>query len=219
MHESRTPVGIMEHHHKMVLETGADHARRHIFLSGDIDVTTSHEFAVAMSIMDSVPGDITVNLTSFGGSIEDGFAIYDRIKLAKNRVVVVGYGPVMSMGSIILQAGDLRLLAPSARFLIHDGSIGAGMTTIKFIELGKEMQATLDRMIAVFVERTGMKADAVKKLMDMETYMSPAEAQKMGFCDGVVTAMKSFDESTPEARARLKVKRKPRKLKKKARRQ
>lgn len=204
MSKSQTPVGVMESHHKAVLETGADHARRHLFLFGGVDDDLAYRFSAGLSVMDAIDGDITVNLSSYGGYIEDGFAIYDRIKLARNRIVIVGYGPIMSMGSIIMQAGDLRLLAPQSRFLLHDGSAGYEATSNKFVAMGKEVEQTVGRLAQIYVERTGMKPDAIRKLMDAETYLSPAEAVSMGFADGIAMPNKLTPPPIPKKKKRSK---------------
>ena len=67
---------------------------------------------------------IKIILNSQGGSWFDGLAIYDAIKASPCHVSIEVMGSAMSMGSIILQAADERILHPSATIMIHDGYSG-----------------------------------------------------------------------------------------------
>ena len=66
---------------------------------------------------------IVVHMHMPGGVWGDCMGIYDNIKLSKSKIIIVGYGSVESASSVILQAGDLRILAPNTNVLIHYGSI------------------------------------------------------------------------------------------------
>lgn len=72
-------------------------------------------------------GDSPINIimNNPGGNWFHGLAIYDCIKLCKNSTINIKvFGHAMSMGSIILQAGDNRILAPHSRFMLHYGETG-----------------------------------------------------------------------------------------------
>jgi len=77
-----------------------------------------------MELLESINDTpITVIISTLGGYEYPGMAIYDRIKDSKCHITIRGYGAVMSMGSIILQAADERQLSPNATIMIHDGDI------------------------------------------------------------------------------------------------
>lgn len=69
---------------------------------------------------------ITIILNTVGGSVCDGMAIYDRIKASECEVTIKVYGQASSMGSIILQAADHRVLSPHALVMYHVGNTGVG---------------------------------------------------------------------------------------------
>lgn len=178
------PVSVVEQHHKLMLELGVDHARRHLYLFGEVDDELSYRVAMGIAVLDAIEGDITVNISSYGGSVEDGLAIYDTLRLAKNRVLTVGYGPVMSMGSILLQAGQTRFMAPNARMLIHDGAWGTYESMLKPKSIGKEAGDTVERMIQILAERAkNLEPATIKRMMAEETFLSAEEAVKFGFAD------------------------------------
>lgn len=83
---------------------------------------------------------ITIILNNPGGSEYHGMAIYDAIKSCRNQVIIKVFGYAASMGSLILQAGDKRMMAPNSRFMIHYGTWGTydhPKTVYKNVEEGK----------------------------------------------------------------------------------
>lgn len=67
---------------------------------------------------------INVIMNNIGGEVYHGMAIYDAISNCKNHVTIRVYGHAMSMGSIILQAADQRIMTRHSRIMIHYGSFG-----------------------------------------------------------------------------------------------
>lgn len=178
-----------------ILSTTADHAARRIYLFGEIDEGAAYRFMVALQVMDSTPGEIVVFMNTPGGSIENGYAIFDAIRFTQNPVTVVGFGGVMSMGAIIMQAADLRLMAPKARFMVHTGNAGfdGEVDSDKLISIGEEMAGIRDRFIEILAERSGQAVKKVREWVLKETYLSAEEAFAHGFVDGIVV----MPEKTP----------------------
>jgi len=67
---------------------------------------------------------ITIMMNNPGGDWYHGMAIYDAITSSTCPVTIRVYGQAMSMGSIILQAADYRVMMPNSRFMIHYGYSG-----------------------------------------------------------------------------------------------
>lgn len=172
-----------------ILSTTTDYANRRIYLFGDIDDGAAYRVTIALSVLDSSPGPITILMNSPGGNVESGWAIFDSIQLAKNPVTIVGMGAVMSMAAIIMQAADLRIMMPRARFMIHTGHFGAdgAIDSDKLIAMGEEVNSMRERFIDILQERTGLPLAKVRELLIKESYFSAAEALRHGFIDGVAT--------------------------------
>ena len=75
---------------------------------------------------------IKIALNNPGGYVTDGYAIYDKIISSKSKIDIYVYGKAMSMGSIILQAGNKRILSPNTYILIHDGTMGINSNAKNF---------------------------------------------------------------------------------------
>lgn len=172
-----------------VLSTGADAWARKIYLFGEIEEAMAHRFIVSFEVMDQSPGDIVVVLSSGGGSEPAGYAIYDCIKMSKNHVTIVGMGAVQSIAALIMQAGDLRLLSPEARFMIHNGHLemdGASIDSDKLLSISKEVSTNNLRYSKLLADRSRQQLIWVQKACEREAYFSSEECLEYGFIDGIL---------------------------------
>jgi ATP-dependent Clp endopeptidase proteolytic subunit ClpP len=136
-------------------------------------------------------GDITININSPGGSVTHGLALYDTIqRLRRNghRVTVRGSGLVASMASVLLQAGDERVMDKRAKLLIHEGGANMrGEMTAGEMEdaqfFGKVLR---DDILDIYVERSNMtKRQIETKWKRRDWLLTADEALKYGFVDRV----------------------------------
>lgn len=172
-----------------VLEVRADMDSRHVYLFGAVDDEAAFRTVATLMTMDSESHEpITLLLLTAGGGIEAGYAIYDAIKMITSPVTAIVLGGAMSMGAIILQAADQRLMTPHARMMIHTGSvtISGEIDSDKMISLGRELSETREAFIGVLGERADISATKIRKLLLKESYFSAHQALANGFIDGVV---------------------------------
>jgi ATP-dependent protease ClpP protease subunit len=90
-----------------------------------VDNFMAEYFIKGMHVLESRNKNaITIIMNNPGGDYLHGLAIYDAIKYASCHCTIKVYGHAMSMGSIILQAADNRILMPNSKFMIHYGYDG-----------------------------------------------------------------------------------------------
>src|ERR1051326_8175514 len=100
---------------------------------------------------------ITLVINSPGGYVVEGLAIYDFLRSLSARgihITTVGLGYVASMGGVLLQAGDTRLMAKHAWLLIHEVS---GVNFGKTSEMEDELKFTKrlqDQCLSILAERS-----------------------------------------------------------------
>src|SRR5258708_40010619 len=75
----------------------------------DIDTANSQEFVK----------EIILTITSTGGRLYDGFALYDYIKASKKPIDVIAAGYCMSAAVMIMQAARKRTSLPNTSFMVH----------------------------------------------------------------------------------------------------
>lgn len=171
------------------MNTGVDFESRTIYLVGEVDGHMLHRFVTSFEALDKAPGPIRVVLSTPGGSEPDGYAIYDLMRIANNPTIVEGYGAVQSIGALILQAADIRLLAPECRVMVHNGSVefGQALNTDTLVAIGQEVNRNNKRYQEALASRSNLSSNKVRELIDKETYMSAGECVQWGFADGVIT--------------------------------
>lgn len=146
---------------------------------------------------------ITVTFNSPGGYVTDGFTMFDFLRGISERgnpVTTRCIGIAASMGAILMQAGDERIMTPNAFMMVHEVSgTSEGSTSEREdqLKISKAFQAkALDALSA---RSTITRSEIQKKWQRKDWYMSAEEALKMGFIDRI-------EGSTPKRRTRRKAK-------------
>ena len=88
---------------------------------GGVDNYMAEFFIKGMNILEEKPDPVMIIMNNPGGDWNHGMAIYDAIKYSRCECSIKVYGHAMSMGSIILQASDKRIMMPSSKFMVHYG--------------------------------------------------------------------------------------------------
>ena len=133
--------------------------------------------------------DITFYISTYGGSADDMFSIYDVMNFAKTRcdVVTVGLGKVMSAGVLLLAAGTKgkRKIGRNCRVMIHAVSAGNVGTIHNLTNELEEIQHLQEAYIDAIVENSNFTKATLKKLMDrkVNVYLSAEEAIEHGIAD------------------------------------
>lgn len=87
-----------------------------------VDSFMTEYFVKGMHVLEAKNhNNVTIIMNNPGGDWYHGMAIYDAIKMAHSHCTIKVYGHAMSMGSIILQAADARVMMPNSRLMIHYG--------------------------------------------------------------------------------------------------
>lgn len=156
-----------------------------------VDAVMAERAIKALTLLDQSDGDITIILNNPGGDWFHGMAIYDAIRQCKNHVIVKVYGMAMSMGGVILQAADERIMMPNAKFMMHYGSMGMQETHAKiFKKWADESERINDDMEQIFLEKMrekdpDFKLKKLKEMLDYDTILTAEETVKLGLADKV----------------------------------
>lgn len=143
-------------------------------------------------------GDQPINiiLNTEGGTWEDGMAIFDAIRKCKNHVTITVSGRAYSMGSIILQAADDRLMDENSTFMMHIGSWGVphdhAKTNYKWSDFYKSWDKKMEQ---IFLDRIHQINETVtrkqvQKMLEFDTIMSSRGALEACLVDGIITGDK-----------------------------
>jgi len=131
-------------------------------------------------------------LSTYGGSADDMFALYDIMRTIRqdSQIHTLGLGKVMSAGVLLLAAGTKgsRRIAKNCRVMVH--SVAAGNHG-NLQDLTNELEAISDLQkmyINCLVAETNMSERDIKEMLDrnVNVYLSAEEAVKLGIADIIV---------------------------------
>lgn len=137
-------------------------------------------------------GPLNVRINSVGGSVFDGFAIYNALvayKKAGNAVTVRIEGLAASIASIIAMAGDEVVICQAAMIMVHKPTIDPFWCgTMDASDLQREANA-LTQIEAVLNDiygtKTGLGSTKIQNMIDAETWLTPDMAVMLGFADSI----------------------------------
>ena len=159
----------------------------------EIDESKAEEIIYALKLYQiESKEDIEFYISSPGGVASDMFAIYDFMKVVRDRadISTYGLGKVMSAAVLLLAAGTKgkRKIGKNCRIMIHSiiaGSSGA-MNDLK--NEMKEIQKIQELYINCLCEETKLTKKKIKELFsqNVNIYLSAEEAVEYGIADIVV---------------------------------
>lgn len=170
------------------LDRGAD-----IYIFGDIVhyPWTEEGEASGMSIVNQIKNldvdEIRVHIDSYGGSVSEGWAIYNALRQHPAKIVAYGDGFVASAALFPFLAGDERIASSLSAYYFHQVMISARGYADDLRAAADEAEKMTEIGINAFVERTGMDVDQVRQLMQAETWMTPAQALDCGLATSITT--------------------------------
>jgi len=131
-------------------------------------------------------------LSTYGGSADDMFALYDIMRAIRQETEIhtLGLGKVMSAGVLLLAAGTKgqRRIAKNCRIMIHSVAAGNhGNLQDLTNELGA-IQDLQDMYTSCLVAETDMTESDIKDMLNrnVNVYLSAVEAVKLGIADIIV---------------------------------
>ena len=168
------------------LDRGAD-----IYIFGDIVSYpwTEQGEASGMSIVNQIKNldvdEIRVHIDSYGGSVSEGWAIYNALRQHPAKIVAYGDGFVASAALFPFLAGDERVASSLSAYYFHQVMVSASGYASDLRAAADEAEKMTEIGINAFVERTGMDADQVRQLMEAETWLTPAQALDYGIATSI----------------------------------
>jgi ATP-dependent Clp protease, protease subunit len=141
---------------------------------------------------DNPEAPITVLLNSPGGSVTDGFAIYDAMKFVKPEIRIVCLGLAASIATVILLGAPKkwRSALPNTQLLIHQVYIPEvvyGQASDLEITARNLIQ-TKDRVNALLAAETGQTLARIERDTNRDYWLTAPEAVEYGLLSRVVSS-------------------------------
>ena len=173
------------------LDHGVDVKGRRIFLHGGVDEDTIGVAIRALYLLsDSEPKPIELFVTSYGGDLEEAFALHDVTRTIKVPVHTTALGKCMSAAPLLVACGEKgnRYASENTQFMLHDVTIDPPAANPTFIESEvKASRALMTRYAQLLGQYTSKPASHWRRLMSgrSDRYFSAEEALDWGLIDTV----------------------------------
>lgn len=176
---SKSPSKIMDH----ALEYYVDLKNGIIPLVGAVDedmYAKASASLMAMSHLSDPPEKITFILNTYGGDLYIAFALYDLIKRQAPKTKVLCNGPVMSAGTVIMQAADERVMSPRSYLMYHFGSQTA--ETQQCVAHFNEITNDIKKL---YKSTSNASKKTIESWFEKEVYYNAKQALELGLVDKV----------------------------------
>ena len=171
---------------------------RTILISDSVDHKLTAKVTAQLLFLDHQDSEksIKIFINSPGGSVYDGFAIYDMIRFIRPRVKIISAGLSASAATVILLAADKedRLALPNSRIMIHQPSM-------RFQGAAEDVRRTAEEVVKIkkkinemYADETGQPFEKVEEDTDRDYWMSPDEAVEYGLISRVVNGFDEIDD-------------------------
>jgi ATP-dependent Clp endopeptidase proteolytic subunit ClpP len=174
---------------KKEADSAAEEGRRtYTFYSRVEEDSVRACMATLASWSSKAPGaPLTVVFNSPGGAVHDGLALFDFLRHLRangHHLTTLALGRAASMGAVLLQAGDRRVVGANAFVMLHEvsnGSSGKVSELEESIELSKRLQK---RLLQILAERSTLTVQQIqRKWTRRDWWLDADDAVALGFAD------------------------------------
>ncbi|MCD4700557.1 MAG: ATP-dependent Clp protease proteolytic subunit [Candidatus Aegiribacteria sp.] len=134
--------------------------------------------------------DINMYISSPGGLVSSGLAIYDTMQFIKPPMATFCMGTAASMAAVLLAAGaeGKRNILPHARVMIHQ-PMGGAQGQASDIEIqAREILKLREQLNVILSEHTGQPLERIAKDSDRNFWMDAQEAVDYGIVDNMLVS-------------------------------
>jgi len=166
-------------------------SQRIVVLHGDVNEHTISLVVGQMLYLASVNHKpIHLVVSTYGGSVDEMFTLYDTIKFLPCPVQTIALGKVMSAGVLLLASGEKgkRLIGRSARIMMHPVSGGSVGNIFEVHHELTEHNRLHNLMIDALARESKMPRENILEIMKTghDMYYTADDAIKFGIVDKIV---------------------------------
>ena len=179
---------------RIVIDKNIGEADMWAAMFGDV-ATTFSSSDMSKFIQDNISADqLDVEIHSDGGSVTQGFEIYDLLKNSGKKVKTIAY-KANSIATVIFLAGEERVITKNAQFVIHNPFIDPmnlgfdGLTADDLFAIAEDIKKCEDKIFNLYNEVLSLDENSqieVRNLMKADTDLTADNALKFGFATSII---------------------------------
>lgn len=152
------------------------------YVNSDETITSKKVFN---ELLQAKGKDLEITINTLGGDVSEAFAIVqllDDYRTKHNaKIKTIAIGECASSGVLLLLAGDIREVKANCKPFIHNVWTVAQGDANDFINLGFDLENANYQIALFYNERTGIDYDLARELMGLNTSLTSAECELLGF--------------------------------------
>jgi len=169
------------------------------YIEGDCDVSQAsvNKVIANLHILETLDNTkpITLLLDSYGGDTFQALALYDYIRSLESVVHIKTIGACMSAATIILQAGDRRIISDNCTFMMHIGSESYDDHSLNVRRWVKHSEKVLEPKVTEIysyrMKRKPRESEAqllkrIDSLQMLDTILTAEQAVELGLADEIM---------------------------------
>ena len=136
---------------------------------------------------------IDVRIHCDGGSVVEGWSIYDRLRATGKDITCTVEGNAASMATVILMAApkERRRAYKNAQICVHNPwvpayALGDTLTAAELEKAASDLKEIQEKMLDLYVERCECNRDEMQALMNEDKYIGVNEAIRLGLIGEVI---------------------------------
>jgi len=136
---------------------------------------------------------IDVRIHCDGGSVVEGWSIYDRLRATGKDITCTVEGNAASMATVVLMAApkERRRAYKNAQICVHNPwvpsyALGNTLTAAELEKAASDLKETQEKMLDLYVERCECNRDEMQALMDEDKYIGVDKAMELGLIGEII---------------------------------
>jgi ATP-dependent protease ClpP protease subunit len=160
------------------------------YIGGGDEGVTSGDFIRELKNLEKTFSKIEIRINTGGGSVFEGFAIFNALLNCKAETVGYIDGICASIGTVIALGCDKIYMSKIARFMTHSASAGCAGNANEMRQTAQLLESLDATMCGIYAKRTGKTADQCKKdyLDKGDRWFSAEQAVAEKLVDGIYDA-------------------------------
>jgi len=162
---------------------------RIIIINGSIKEETTKDVVSKLLYLDSINNDdISLYINSHGGSVNDGLAIIDTMRIIKSDVKTFCVGSSFSMAAVILCCGvkNKRFCLKNSEVMIHSPSGYAYGKSDDVDVSSKRLNKCKEILIDIISKNSKKSKKEINKYFIKDYFMNSKEALEFGIVDNIL---------------------------------
>jgi len=161
--------------------------KRQLFITSDVDEWMVDDFRKKMLYLETKSKNpIMVVIDSYGGDEYGMFAMYDIIRNSNCKVITCCNGKAMSAASLLLAAGDDRIMTSNSVVMIHEGWESLEHYSNRLISEAEEVKRLEDLYKKLMQKHTKLDNVFFKKMVGKNIYLTPEQCKKLNIIDNIL---------------------------------